>query len=283
MTRLRAPIAIVAFVTPTPNPHGAASADASATPAYHDADAALLADMRDHRHTHAWLAFQRRFRPILEANARRQRIPAHHWPVCIAEVLDDEAMRLSSGVAAQPLDLPAYLVRASQHRYLRLKRAESSRSQAHDAASDPIGDEQVVSSTCSQASLDASSGIDACEQHVARGLVRLVEDLVATLSTDDRLILSWLGECVPHRSIADWLGMSYGACTKRVWRLCRRLRDRAVMIAQEYDGDDRRDVERLMQRVARVARADAKSRRAGATDANGRIPASDASVEKSRG
>jgi hypothetical protein len=251
------------------------------TSAHHDADAALLADMRDDQHARAWMTFQRRFRPILEANARRLRIPSQHWPVCIAEVLDDEAMRLSSGVSAQPLDLPAYLVRASQHRYLRLKRAESSRSRAHDAASDPIGEEHVVSSTCSQASLEASIGVDASVGDSAGGLARLANDLLAPLSNDDRLILTWLGQRIPHRSIADWLGMSYGACTKRVWRLCRRLRDRACMIAERYEGDERRDVERLLRRVAPVAPVNAKSRAMGATDATASAVAIDATAAES--
>lgn len=264
------------------NPHGAPTTGAADKPASPDADAVLLADMRD-QHTRAWVAFQRRFRPILEANARRLRIPTQHWPVCIAEVLDDEAMRLSSGAGAQPLDLPAYLVRASQHRYLRLKRAESSRSRAHDAASDPVGEEHVVSSTCSQASLEASIGVDTFAENGVGGLTRLADDLLATLSADDRLILAWVGERVPHRFIADWLGMSYGACTKRVWRLCRRLRARALTVAEQYDGDDRRDVDRLLRRVARFAPADAKSQMSGATDAKSPMRLNTASFEESTG
>lgn len=283
MTCPHARIAILAVVTPTPSSQDASAAGAFARRRPHDTDAALLADMRDRQRSHAWIAFHLRFRPILEANARRLRIPSQHWPVCIAEVLDDEAMRLSSDVAVQPLDLPAYLVRASQHRYLRLKRAESSRSRAHDAASDPIGDEHVVSSTCSQASLEASIGVDASVRDVAGGLARLANDLFADLSADDRLILTWLGQRISHRSIADWLGMSYPACTKRVWRLCRRLRARALTIAEQYDGDDRRDVERLLRRVARVAHGDANSQPAGATDANASAADEDASGGETMG
>jgi DNA-directed RNA polymerase specialized sigma24 family protein len=206
--------------------------------------------MRDRGQTRAWRAFHTRFHRLLEAHARRQRIPAEHWPVCITEVLDDEALRLASRQSLQPLDLPAYLVRASHHRYLRIKRAEVARARVYGWAGETVEGGDVVASTCSQASLAASAGPESSTPHVSPAVRRLTDDLTARLSPEDRLVLVWLGERVSHRQIAEWLGISYAACTKRIWRLCRRLRTRAIARAGDYSSDDRRALARVLRGCA---------------------------------
>jgi hypothetical protein len=122
-----------------------------------------------------WAEFDARFRPLLEAHARRVRIPTELWPQCVDEVLEDEAMRLAEG-GAVPAHVGAYLVRAAYHALLRARRAAARRERRYGAASldgpdvpggragrggaeaGPTGAERVVFAVCSAAALRASRG-----------------------------------------------------------------------------------------------------------------------------
>jgi len=54
---------------------------------------------------------------------------------------------------------------------------------------------------------------------------------------------------MPHRQIAEWLGVSYDAATKRIWRLKRRLQSLAAEHYARISGaHERRELERLFRR-----------------------------------
>ena len=73
---------------------------------------------------------------------------------------------------------------------------------------------------------------------------------IREMTTDEeRLLLTWLAERVSHRMIATWLGVSYDAATKRIWRLCRKLRAAAVRHVGALAPEERAEVERFFRRA----------------------------------
>jgi hypothetical protein len=206
----------------------------------------------------AWGAFVVRFRPILQAYARKARIPAWEWPICITEVLDDEAIRFSSRDVEPPVNLAAYLIRAVHHRYLRVKRSASCRDRTHGAASDDYSGEWVVSSVCSEDSIRSSAGPDANAASISDALGRLASELRSGLTTEEESILVWVSEGVPHRQIAQWLGTSYDASTKRIWRLCRRLRMYAATRTAHYSPEERFEIDRFVRRANAAAPSESR-------------------------
>jgi len=211
-------------------------------------DDALIDAIR-HGDPAAWGTYEARFRPILEAYARRSKIPRWEWPTCIAEVLEDEAFRFSRGDAPRPINLAAYLVTAVHHRYLRLKRSESCRERNYGAASEYRLGEWVVSSVCSEELLRTSRGPDVSPVVASDALGRLVGELRSGLTSEEESILVWVSERVPHAQIAAWLGTSYDACTKRIWRLCRRLRTESKDRSATYPAPERLEIERFLRRA----------------------------------
>jgi hypothetical protein len=234
-------------------------------------DAQLIAAMRTGSAA-AWRMYEARFKPILETHARRSKIPHWDWPVCITEVLEDEGIRWSGGDAVLPANIAAYLIAAVRHRYMRLKRAQSCRERKYAAATDDCYGERVVSSLCSVDAIRSSRG-PGSEVHASSDtLFRLVTELRAGLTGDEETILVWVSERVPHRQIATWLGTSHGACTKRIWRLCRRLRRETRARRGSYSGAERVEIDRLMRRAEEKGGAGTRSRTR-ETKSHGRRPA----------
>lgn len=198
-------------------------------------------------------AFATQYRPVLEAYARKTKIPVWEWPVCVADLLTDEALRLSEPESTVPRNVPAYLVRAVRHRYLYLKRSSSCRERNYTAASDDYSGEWIVSSVCSEAARRMSAGPDADVASTSVGLLRLARELEAGLSAEERFILTWISEGVPRSMIAKWLGMNPDACAKRTWRLCRRLRTQAIERSAGYSSGERREIDRFLRRAGTAA------------------------------
>lgn len=200
----------------------------------------------------AWGLYEARFKPLLEKYARRTKIPVWDWPICVVEVLEDEGIRLSHG-EAPPVNLGAYLITAVRHRFLRLKRAESCRVRNYGAAAEDRSGEWVVSSLCSEESLRTSRGPDADPKGGSSALRRLATELRAGLTQEEESILVWVSEQVPHAKIAEWLGVSYDACTKRIWRLCKRLRSETTKRRSTYSDAEQSEIDRFMRRASRTA------------------------------
>ncbi len=237
----------------------------------------------------AWAEFDARFRPLLEAYARRVRIPPGLWPQCVDEVLEDEAMRLADG-APPPERLGAYLVRAAYHRLLRARRATARRDRRYGAGAPGAGAaggaERVVRSVCSAAALRGSGGArgadgapaawddDAGDDAGDDGspasavLARAAAALAARLTDAERQLLVWVAEQVPRRQIAEWVGDGYEATRKRIQRLTRRLQADARRVAAELPPAERHEFERFLRRAGRPA-APAATTTAAAVTAGG--------------
>jgi hypothetical protein len=119
----------------------------------------------------------------------------------------------------------------------------------HHAALASGGDgEHVVRVLCSEYALRTSAGAldPAPDDDYAVAATRLTRALTRELGADDLALLGWAAECVPHRTIAEWTGASYDATTKRIWRLCQRLRRRAREIVAAWpDPREREAIARM--------------------------------------
>ncbi|MDB4878539.1 MAG: hypothetical protein JWM41_4985 [Gemmatimonadetes bacterium] len=212
-------------------------------------DADLIVAMREGS-SDACNEFVTRFRPILESYARRVRIPPWDATGCIQDILSDEALRFANNGITIPASLPAYLIRALRNRYLNVKRAASCRERHHAAASDRWTGEWVVTSLCSEAALRSSAGLEESAVRQLSVLERLATELRAGLTDEEHSILMWISQGASHREISAWLAVSYEATSKRIWRLCRRLRAQATDRAESYEVSERAEVERFLRRVS---------------------------------
>jgi DNA-binding CsgD family transcriptional regulator len=254
-------------------------------------DAALVAALAG-GDAAAWAEFDARFRPMLEAYARRVRVPPELWPQCVDEVLEDEAMRLAEGAPA-PERVGPYLVRAAYHRLLRARRAAARRDRRYgaEAADGPPADgagARAVASVCSAAALRASGGPrdddgapgawepgageasapgagGAAPPAAEAVLARAAAALAARLTDAERQLLVWVAEQVPRRQIAEWVGDNYEATRKRILRLTRRLAADALALAAEWPPAERHEFERFLRRAGYPAAGPAGAARAGQT------------------
>jgi DNA-directed RNA polymerase specialized sigma24 family protein len=214
-------------------------------------DAALIQAMRDSVPA-AWAEFDARYRPLLEAYAKRMRIPRWDWSVCITEVLDDEAVRLVQRDGELPGNVPGFLVRAVRNRYLKLKRAAIRREKHYaDAAGLESHTEQVVRGLCSEDALRASAGpgAEASDANASHALRRLALLLGEDLSKEEKQMLGWVGEGVPRRQIAEWLGVGYDAVRKRIYRLSQRMHGVTPAVLDRMNAEERAEVRRFLRRI----------------------------------
>lgn len=232
-------------------------------------DAALVAAMRTDD-GHAWAEFFRRFRPLLVAYARRARpTPGVSDADIVGAMVDDlmagEAERLTGPNAPTVSTLAPYLLRAARNRLLNLRRAASRRMRRYgEAATLQRDGESVVEPLCSEYVLRLSAG-EMMVRESAPGpslsasrdddevdpapVLRLAAALRRATTTDEQMLLAWVAQRVPHRTIAMWLGVSYDAATKRIWRLTRRLRGAGVRHAATLEPGERREIERFLRRA----------------------------------
>jgi hypothetical protein len=221
-------------------------------------DQALVAGMRE-GNDWAFGEFLARFRPVLVQYAEG-RIPSELHAECIDEVLEDEALRLVNPRGIVPTQLRAYLVGAVRKRHLALKRSSARRRRRHEeAAYDACvasegGATPVVRSVCAESTIAASYGTFVTEPPAPTALEQLAMALSAELDEETIRLLTWIGRAVPHRTIAEWLGKSYDATTKQIWRLCRRLERAAPQHAAALPPDVQRELERFFRRVERGRR-----------------------------
>jgi DNA-directed RNA polymerase specialized sigma24 family protein len=147
-----------------------------------------------------------------------------------------------------PRHLSAYLIGAVRHRHLALKRAALRRDSRYAAA--VAVDAPAIG--ISEHSRRASEPPRVAEEYAAPGnAVRQFADLLTSrLTLEERHVLAWVGEGVPHRVIAEWLGITRDAAKKRVSRLTARVRRLATELSAELPPDVRREVDRLMQRTS---------------------------------
>jgi len=236
-------------------------------------DAGVIAAMRE-GDTWAWGEFGVRFEPLLLAYARRIGIPADARKERVLDLLADEGMRLAEGRGVVPAQLPAYLAKALRHRYLNAKRSSARRAAAYSAAAtesdhngargpaqaeraSPNGKtggasvrERLIEHVCSEGALRDALGPSVRQPSTSRVVAGLAAFIRVHLTEEEQQILAWEERRVPHRQIAEWLGVSYDAATKRIWRLKRRSQTLAAHYAQVMPPEDRREMERLFRRAA---------------------------------
>jgi hypothetical protein len=221
-------------------------------------DVALIAAMRA-GDDWAFGEFIARFRPGLAAYARG-RIPDELIPECVDEVLEDEALALSNEDAVVPTRLSAYLVGAARKRHLALRRSSERRLRWYEEAArsgrcTSDGREHVVRSVCAESTIAASAGAQvSTETAEPSAIEQLALAIEGELDEETRRLLAWIGQAVPHRQIAEWLGKSYDATTKQIWRLCRRLEQKAPAHAEKLPREVRHELERFFRRVERGRR-----------------------------
>jgi DNA-directed RNA polymerase specialized sigma24 family protein len=198
--------------------------------------------------------FLARFRPVLLLYAEG-RIPSELHAECVDDVLEDVALRLADPRTVIPSRLRAYLVSALRKKHLAVKRSRARRRRHHeDAAYDDDGSVAVVRSVCAESTIAASRGALASDSPHPTALEQLAAAMAAELDDETIRLLTWIGRAVPHRTIAEWLGKSYDATTKQIWRLCRRLERAAPQYAATLPPDVQRELERFFRRVERGRR-----------------------------
>jgi hypothetical protein len=222
-------------------------------------DRALVEAMRD-GDDWAFGEFLARFRPVLALYADG-RIATELHAECIDEVLEDEALRLSDRRSMVPAQLRGYLVGAARKRHLAVKRGRARRRRwyeeaASDSPATSDGRERVVRSACAESTIAASRGGSESRDDDAEPtpLEQLARAMEGELDDEARRLLVWIGRSVPHRTIAEWLGKSYDATTKQIWRLCRRLERAAPAYAATLAPAAQRELERFFRRVERGRR-----------------------------
>lgn len=218
-------------------------------------DAGLIEAMRE-GDPWAWGEFVARFQPPLEVFARRVGIPPEERGECVEEVLTDEALRFSERGGRLPENLSAYLMRAVRHKYLRTRRSRIRRARHYGDATDevaPGSPESVVRSVCSAYSLrlvrEPEPDCDGGAPPVAAVIGRLAAALESVLTPEEEQLLCWHGEQVEHREIAAWLGVSYDAATKRIWRLCRKARALAADVVASFSPAEQAALARVFRRA----------------------------------
>jgi DNA-directed RNA polymerase specialized sigma24 family protein len=173
----------------------------------------------------------------------------------IDELLTLVALHLARPDAPIPTRLAPYLVRAAARyrrqraRNVRRRTAWHARAVREDLSLALPDGHDVAGSLFSEYSRRAAG--EAIAPRVAEHAVReLVERLLAELTPENVQLLTWNADGVPHREIAEWLGLSYAAVAKRAQRLTRRLGVRAAELRSTLSADDQAALARLLRERA---------------------------------
>lgn len=188
-------------------------------------NAELVAAVREGKFE-ALREFYARFEPLLARHAARAGISLERWEDDAHDVLCDVVLALIAESASTRgrqrdgvRDIHAYIQRAFRNRMLSAQRAAARREQREERAS--------------------GGSDDGAGAALSPAIARLATVLGAELSEGERQMLTWVGNAVPMREIAAWLGIGYGAAKVRLSRLRSRLRVRALRHVGECEGDER--------------------------------------------
>lgn len=194
--------------------------------------------------------FVARYEPLLRSRSRRTQLPEWERDECVADALQSVILHLLKPNVRAPATMAAYLTRALYNRLADATRALQARRSKEEGAVDwsARARDRAITDAVSAYTVHACQPVDAASLQLSPGLGRLAAVLVQPLSDEERLLLGWESSMIPHRTIAEWLGISRGAATKRIWRLRERLR----RLATEYLGSvapaERMEVERFLNR-----------------------------------
>ena len=185
--------------------------------------------------------FVARYQPLLLARSRRFDIP--HWERedCVADVLESMMLRLLKPEVRAPKEMAAYLVRVLHNRLVDVFRARAAREAEPGAMADS-------SATAMEAPFATRGALDVATPSLSPALERLAHALMDPLTEEERQLIGWESNMIPHRTIAAWLGVSHAAATKRMWRLRARLRETAVRYSESLAPAERAEIERVINR-----------------------------------
>jgi len=235
-----------------PDPEGSAAARRRRFRAL--GDAGLVVEMRA-LDPLAWNEFDQRFRGGLDAYARRFGVDVAERDDLVTETLMNVATRLIALHEPPIANIRGYLVTTLRHRVLALRRAAARRHKRNGLLVTSDG-EGVVLALCSEQAVRDSSGVHVAGEYEAGEEQRVVELLMRAilrqLTGEERALLSWTAEGVPHRLIAEWLEIRYDAAAKRVARLMARLRRLAWAEALRLSERDRALIVRRFRGAAQV-------------------------------
>ncbi len=204
----------------------------------------------------AFEEFVARYQPLLLARSRRFDMPQWEREDCVAEVLESMMLRLVRPDVRAPREMAAYLTRALHNRLVDIVRARTARVAEASCMADwsHVALEGAVTALASRHAV-TSCGAFPKETSSALSpvLERLARALTDPLSDDERQLIGWESNMIPHRTIAEWLGVSHAAATKRIWRLRTRLRELAMKHVEALGLEDRAEVERVIDRLQPAA------------------------------
>lgn len=212
-------------------------------------DTELLQAMA-HEQERATREFFCRFRPVLARETRRLGVQPALRDEMVDDCLGDMVIQLMKPGGAVPETLEALLLGALRHRVWNVRRGRRRREEHEEAASDDASatGERVILGLNSQAALDASAGAEAEVPRVSPVIESLAAALDTAMTDDERMLVRWLSEWVPQTTIAEWLGISFGAVRVRIHRLRERLRTIAREHAEDLNEGDRLVLDRFLER-----------------------------------
>lgn len=185
--------------------------------------------------------FVARYQPLLLARSRRFDLPQWEREDCVADVLESMMLRLLKPETRAPKEMAAYLVRVLHNRLVDVSRTRGGREAARHGVADSgdVGVERLVA---------APDTPDLTVPELSPALQRLAQALVGPLTDEERQLIGWESNMIPHRTIAAWLGVSHAAATKRIWRLRARLREVALRYSASLAPAEQREIMRVINR-----------------------------------
>jgi RNA polymerase sigma factor (sigma-70 family) len=191
-----------------------------------------------------------RWLPPLVQQARARQVDAAERRELVLDLLADVALGLMRGTLRPPRSLGGYLVTALRRRLIDRHRRRLVRRDV--VPLDEARDVRSADAAPDHASVDGPAARDATDD-ASVALTALARHLERHLDETDVRIVLWLGERVPQRTIAEWIGTSHGALRMRVSRLREALRQVARTWVATLDGEERAEVARFFRRAAPAA------------------------------
>jgi RNA polymerase sigma factor (sigma-70 family) len=179
-----------------------------------------------------------RYLPLLVSMTRQHRVLPSEREDLAMDVLTEAALQLRRPEARAPRSLPGLLATMLRRRVLDRRRRE--------AVQVPV----VHVDDVPEAALVQGDERHRAPMGEASALTRLADHIEAHVDDTELVILHWLGERVPQRIIAEWLGLSHGAVRMRIGRLRDRLREVVRTYCLATDSESHEALARFFGRFA---------------------------------
>lgn len=196
----------------------------------------------------------RRCHSLVLRQATRLGIPRDERVVWAMELLYHVAMSIARETASTPRAIGPYVATACKRKAFTERRDRVVRERWEGDSTEELGghSERAVVAACSEDSLRAARGPAWEQPELPPVLERLVARIDGEISEQERQLLSWVGQHVPYSLIAEWLGVSRAAVTKRITRLRARLIRVACRFGGTLDPADTALLVRFLRRAGAV-------------------------------